>query len=220
MNTLLFFRLQAWWPMAALSLLLSTQQPLWAATPAQFQAAYNSFTLAAEGQNDAIDSAASQFQALSEQAPGDAVLLAYAGSAHGMRARASWLPWKKMAYAEDGLAQLDKALSLLRPADDTPRYHGVPASLETRFTAASTFLALPSMFNRHARGQKLLAEVMASPLFDTSPLGFKGAVWLRAGQEAAANSLPEQARTHWQRVIQMQAPQAAAAKARLQALKP
>ena len=33
-----------------------------------------------------------------------------------------------------------------RPADDAPRYRGTPASLEVRFTAASTFLALPSMF--------------------------------------------------------------------------
>ena len=189
-----------------------------AATPAQFQAAYELFDQAQQGQGHAIPTAAERFQALADAEPTDGVLRTYAGSAGAMRARTTWLPWKKMGYAEDGLAQIDKALAQLRPADDAPRYRGTPASLEVRFTAASTFLALPSMFNRHARGQKLLAEVMASPLFEASPVGFKGAVWLRAGVEAADNNQPAEARAHLQRIIQAQAPQAAAAQTRLQEL--
>jgi len=189
-----------------------------AATPAQFQSAHQQFELARQGDSDAIAGAAATFQGLSDATPSDPVLRAYAGSAGAMRARTTWLPWKKMGYAEDGLAQLDKALAQLRPADDAPRYRGTPASLEVRFTAASTFLALPSMFNRHARGQKLLAEVLASPLFDGCPLGFRGAVWLMASQEAADNQQPAEARAYLQRIVQAQAPQAALAQARLQEL--
>jgi hypothetical protein len=189
-----------------------------AANPGEFQAAYSQFEQAQRGDGSAIAAAAEQFQVLVDAQPTDAVLRAYAGAAGALRARATWLPWKKMSYAEDGLAQIDKALAQLRPADDTPRYRAIPASLEVRFTAASTFLALPSMFNRHARGQKLLAEVMASPLFEASPVGFRGAVWLRASAEAADNNQPAEARAHLQRILQAQAPQSAIAQARLQEL--
>jgi len=211
--------LPLWWPIAILSLLLVGLQPTWAAAnTAQFQAAYDSFLSAQTGQSAAIDTAATRFEALALAEPGDVVLQAYAGAAQAMRARTTWLPWKKMSHAEDGLALIDKALAQLRPADDQPRYHGTPASLETRFTAASTFLALPGLFNRHARGQKLLGDVLSHPLFDGCPLGFKGAVWLRAGIEAADNQQPEQARAHWQHIVQLQAPQAALAQTRLQEL--
>lgn len=201
-------------PLLALCVGLHAQ----AANPAQFQAAYTQFEQAQRGDGAAIAAAAEQFQALSDAEPADAVLRTYAGAAGALRARSTWLPWKKMGYAEDGLAQIDKALAQLRPADDAPRYRATPASLEVRFTAASTFLALPSMFNRHARGQKLLAEVMASPLFEASPVGFRGTVWLRASTEAAENNQPAEARAHLQRILQAQAPQSAMAQARLQEL--
>lgn len=189
-----------------------------AATAAQFQAAYAAFEHAQQGDSAAITAAAEQFQALSDAEPVDLVLRAYAGSATALQARSTWLPWKKMGYAEDGLALIDKALAQLRPTDDAPRYRATPASLEVRFTAASTFLALPSMFNRQARGQKLLAEVMAHPQFGTSPLGFRAAVWLRAARVATDNDQPAEARAHLQRIVQLQAPQAAVAQARLQEL--
>ena len=37
---------------------------------------------------------------------------------------------------------------LLQPAHDAPLHRDTPASLETRFVAANTFLGMPSMFNR------------------------------------------------------------------------
>src|SRR5438045_1017958 len=76
--------------------------------------------------------------------PANPVRLAYAGAATSMKARDAMLPWKKMSYAEDGLAQVDKALSLLQPAHDAPLQNHTPGSLETRFVAASTFLSMPA----------------------------------------------------------------------------
>ena len=199
--------------------LLAPMAPAQAADTAAYVAALTEFLRGAgEGGDAAIETAAEQFGKLSQAGPNDPVLRAYAGASTSMRARTTMLPWKKMGYAEDGLAQIDKALALLTPAHDAPGYRGVPASLETRFTAAGTFLALPSMFNRGARGAKLLEEVAKSPLLDASPLPFKAAVWLRAGQEAAKAQNAAEARQWLEKVVASGAPQAAAAQARLKEL--
>lgn len=188
----------------------------WSASPAQFEAAYQAFQ---DGQADnagATDLAAERFDRLSRAEPADVVLLAYAGAAEASRARHTWLPWRKMQHAEDGLARLDRALSHLAAGDDTQRYHGTPASLEVRFTAASTFLALPeALFHRRQRGEQLLAEVQASPLFATAPLPFRGVVWSRAARHAAEQGHRDQARMLWQRIVDAGAPQAAQARTAL-----
>lgn len=210
------FRLSPVLGAACIALLLSA--PARAAEPAAFAQAITPFMQALEGRDDAIDPAIEQLTRLSRAEPQDPVLRAYAGAATALRARVVLLPWSKMTAAEDGLALIDKALAQLAPEHDAPRYRGTPGSLETRFVAAGTFLAMPSMFNRQARGQKLLDEVATSPLLEAAPLGFRGAVWLRAGQEAAKAQQPEQARRWLQKVADSGAPQAAAAQARLKAL--
>ena len=183
-----------------------------------FEAAFAQFQRAMGGDDDAIDNAAKQFTALAAADPGDPVLLAYSGAATALQARAAILPWKKMSYADDGLARLDKALALLQPQHDAPSHRKTAASLETRFVAASTFLGMPAMFNRHARGQRLLDEVLQSPLFASSPLPFRGSVWLRAGVAAAADNRPADARRWCEQVVTSGAPQAGAAQAKLKEL--
>jgi hypothetical protein len=204
--------------LASAALLTLAAAPCHAADAAAFGTAVAHFQRAAAGNEDAIDSAAVEFESLAGAEPADPVLLAYSGAAGAMRARTTLLPWKKMGYAEDGLTRIDKALALLTPVHDAPLHRGTPASLETRFVAASCFLALPGMFNRHARGVKLLDEVLASPLLGGAPLPFRGAVWLRAGIEAAADKRPDDARRWLQQVLSSGAPQAASAQARLKEL--
>ena len=123
-----------------------------------------------------------------------------------------------MSFAEDGLAQLDKALTMLNPTHDQPLYRGAPASLDVRFVAASTFLGLPTLLNRHQRGARLLGDVLHSPLFAGAPLAFRGAVWLRAASEAANGKRLEEARQWLQQVVASGAPQAAKAQAQLKEL--
>ncbi|MFZ2652313.1 MAG: hypothetical protein WA210_19620 [Burkholderiaceae bacterium] len=200
------------------SVSLSLTAPALAADAASFDTAFQEFQRANTGVDAAIDTAAERFGALSVASPGDPVLLAYTGAATAMRARTTLLPWKKMSFAEDGLARIDKALGMLTPAHDAPMYRGTPASLETRFTAASTFLALPGMFNRYARGAKLLDEVLASALLASAPLPFRGAVWLRAGSEAISDKRPDDARRLLQQVVSNGAPQADKAQAKLKEL--
>lgn len=202
---------------AALSLApLAPQRAYAAAELVAFDAAIQQFQRATGGDEEAIDAAARQFGALSLADPSDPVLLAYAGAATALQATTTFLPWRKMSYAEDGLARLDKALALLSPAHDQPLHRGTPASLETRFVAANTFLALPAMFNRRQRGAKLLGDVLNSPFFAAAPLAFRGAVWMRAGIEAAKDARGDDARRWFGEVVRNGAPQAAAARARLE----
>jgi hypothetical protein len=189
-----------------------------AAEAGGFEAAFAHFQRAVNGDEAAIDAAAQQFGALSAADPADPVLLAYVGASTALRARATMLPWKKMSYADEGLARIDKALALIQPSHDTLTHRGTPASLEARFVAANTFLGMPSMFNRHARGERLLDEVLKSPLFDAAPLPFRGTVWLRAGVAAAADNRAADARRWFEQVIGSNAPQAAAAQAKLKEL--
>jgi len=148
----------------------------------QFQPAFEQFQLATKGHDDAIEKSADAFAALLDIEPGNPVLMAYAGASISLKAKTTWLPWKKMHYAEEGLAMLDKALALLTPTHNAMLQHGTPVALTVRFVAANTFLAVPGFMNRHERGAKLLAEVLASPLLAQSPAGFQNAVRLRAAQ--------------------------------------
>nr|WP_316640770.1 hypothetical protein [uncultured Roseateles sp.] len=189
-----------------------------AAPEAQVQAATQQFQAAAKGDASAVDKSAEAFAELLKAEPGNPLLMAYLGASTTMRASTTMLPWKKMSLVEDGLAWLDKALAMLQPQHDVPQPGHVAVSLETRFTAISTFLALPSMFNRGPRGAKLLSELLTSPQFAQAPLPFQGAVWMRAAKWAEQDKRPDDARKFYQLVTERNAPQAAQAGAQLKAL--
>ncbi len=164
----------------AAALVLSTTAH--AVPDAPFQSAFAHFSQARSGDSAAVDQAAQEFAALLHTEPGNPVLMAYAGAATAMRANTTLLPWKKMSYAEDGMALIDKALALLTPAHNAVVQRNVPGVLEVRFVAANTFLAVPGFMNRGARGAKLLGEVLDSPLFEQAPAAFQDAVRQRAAQ--------------------------------------
>ncbi|MEX8494635.1 hypothetical protein [Sphaerotilus sp.] len=145
-------------------------------TSIDFNSAVDTFRRASDGDAEAIAPALAQLTALSHTQPLDPLLMAYTGAATSMQARTTWMPWKKLGYAEDGLAMIDKALALLSPADEVTQHRGVPVALETRLTAAGTFLALPSMFHRGERGRRLLDEVMRHPAYAATPAAFQEAV--------------------------------------------
>jgi hypothetical protein len=166
--------------------LLSVTALVHAAPDAAFDKALQQFGRASGGDHAAIEPAADAFAALLKAEPANPVLLAYTGAATTMKAVTALDPMKKMEFAEDGLAQLDKALALLTPVHDKPLQHGTPGTLEVKFVAANTFLAVPPFMNRAARGHKLLNEVLASPLLAGAPQGFRDAVHKRAAQDQAA----------------------------------
>ena len=189
-----------------------------AAPEAQFQSAFAHFIQASSGDMGSITQAADAFTSLLAAEPANPVLMAYAGSATAMKATTTMMPWKKMAFAEDGLAQLDKALALLGPAHDAPVQHGTPGVLEVKFVASNTFLAVPGFMNRNERGAKLLGDVVAHPLLAAAPLAFKGSVWLSAAKEANKAKNTAEAKRFLDLVVQQQAPQSAQAQAMLKSL--
>jgi hypothetical protein len=193
-------------------------QPAWAAPETAFEAAYQVFARASGGDTAAVDKAADAFEALLKAEPAHPVLMAYAGASTALKATTTLLPWKKMGFAEDGMALIDKSIALLTPAHDAPLQHGTPGALEVKFIAANTFLAVPGFMNRSARGAKLLGDVLASPLLAASPLPFRGQVWMRAAKLAQADNRPADARRWLDEVVRSGAPQAASAKASLQGL--
>lgn len=186
-----------------------------AATPAQFDSAFAQFQQARVGNEAAIDKSAQAFDGLFKAEPINPVLMAYAGATTAMRANTTWLPWKKMSYAEDGMAMLDKALAMLTTVHNAPLQHEVPAALEVRFVAANTFLAVPGFMNRGARGAKLLGEILASPLLAASPLEFRGDVWMVAADLAVKDKRLQDARKYLDEVVKANAPQMETARAQL-----
>lgn len=186
-----------------------------AASDVDFNAANTVFLKANAGDASAVDEAADKFKALLDREPADPVLLAQYGAATAMKARTTRLPWKKMGFAEDGMAMQDKAIALLAPGDDAKMQNGVPVPLQVRFVAASTFLAVPGFFNRAAQGEKLLADVLSSPLFDKATVSYRGAVWMRAAKQAKDRKRVDDARRYLNLVVSNSAPQADAARAEL-----
>ena len=143
---------------------------------AQFEPAQTVFLKAADGDKSAVEGAADAFAALLKAEPANPVLMVYSGAATSMKAITTFLPWKMMAHAEEGLAQIDKALALLTPAHNAPLQRGTPAVLEVKLVAANTFMAVPGFMNRKERGERLLKEVLTSPLLASAPAEFQASV--------------------------------------------
>ena len=76
---------------------------------AQFQPAQAVFLKAADGDKSAVEGAADAFAALLKAEPANPVLMVYSGAAISMKATTTFLPWKMLAHAEEGL---------LKPSDD------------------------------------------------------------------------------------------------------
>ena len=205
-------------PAAVLALSLSVVGlPVLAAADGDVEQGVVLIERASDGQAESIDAALAHFTRLSAAEPQEPLLRAYQGAAQAMKATTTLLPWRKLSHAEDGLALLDKALAQLTPAHNTQYHRKVPTSLETRFVAANTFLSLPAMFNRKERGARLLDEVLNSPLFESTPVAFRGSVWMRAAKAAQADQRAADATGFLKKVVAAGAPQAAAAQAALKA---
>jgi hypothetical protein len=174
----------------------------------EFQAALQQF-VAPSGN---VELAAESFSALLKKEPGNPLLMAYAGSATSRLATTTIFPWKKMAYAEEGMAMLDKSLQLVSVSDGAALHGATAVAIEVKFVASSTFLAVPGFMNRGARGEKLLNEVIEDKSFAQADLGFRGAVWMRAAKLALDQKRTDDARRYLNAIIQNAAPQAESAK--------
>ena len=196
-----------------LALLVSSQAM--AFSEPQFQSAFQQFIQSGKGSEEA---AATAFNELLKQDPASPLIMAYAGASTGKLAVPTMFPWKKMSYAEDGMAMLEKALQLAAANENAQGHGSTPVILEVKYVAASTFLAVPAFMNRGPRGTKLLNEVLEHKQFDKAEPGFRGSVLMRAASLATEQKRPDDAKRYLNEVIKQNAPQAEAAKAMLKGI--
>lgn len=198
---------------SSLALLVSSQAM--AFSEPEFKTAFQQFTQSGKGSEEA---AANAFNELLKQDPASPLIMAYAGASTGKLAVTTMFPWKKMSYAEDGMAMLEKALQLAAANENAQSHGSTPAILEVKYVAASTFLAVPAFMNRGPRGAKLLNEVLEHKQFDKAEPGFRGSVLMRAASLANEQKRPEDAKRYLNEVVKQNAPQAEAAKAMLKGI--
>jgi hypothetical protein len=200
---------------AVLSIALgSVILPGQAATEMQYEGAFKRF-IAAETNKSEVKPAYEAFDSLRAAKPSDPVLLVYTGAAHTRMATTASEPMAMLAYVDNGVAQIEKALAMLTPAHDAPGYGGEPASLTVRFIAASTFLSLPETFHKGPRGAKLLDEGINSPAFVKASPAFQANVLMRAAYRAQQSKKISEARRYAMTVINKKLPQSGDAQALL-----
>jgi len=126
------------------------------------------------------------------------------GSTWLIKARDAWMPWTKLRNVEQGLALIDKSLSLLAPEHDRTLVNGLPVSAWVRATAGITLIGLPDMFKRFDQGRNLLRDLTGRAAAARGGRAAKTHIYYYAGQAArrdddlaeAAHRLPPGARAH------------------------
>jgi len=165
------------------------------------------YNQAATGNEAQVENAYERFNQLIEAEGATPLTLVYLGSSQTLIGRDAWMPWTKMKHVEQGLANIDKGLTLLA-AETTPLskqivYQGLKESFLTRALAATTYSTLPDMFNHFERGYELFLTLLADPEFTTQPFQANAWVYYYAVQAALrADDLPQVKK--WLSVMQQQ----------------
>lgn len=143
--------------------------------------------LSNEDDNEAVHE---RLQQLLQQEPDNPVLLAYYGSSETLLGKYAWMPWNKLGYANDGIAHIERALRL---ADETK----APSLREVKLVAASTYVALPEMFNTFASGKKLVNELLRERKHNRWPDNFLYSLYSAAAKVAEHDGDKEE-KAKWQ----------------------
>jgi hypothetical protein len=171
-----------------------------------FGTALHEFETARAGSADATPLAQAAFHQLLAAEPSNPLYLAYYGSTLALQARDTHLPWQRIILVRECIATLDRALALLRPADDQRRMRDVPVSLETRLVAIATYVALPEFFHRLPAAKQQLALAMASPLFASASPELRGRFYYEVALVAQAEGQTDSERAALRQVLQLAPP--------------
>jgi hypothetical protein len=186
-----------------------------------FAAAEAVFQKAAANDTGATPDAVRRFEQLAAaDSPQTPLFTAYLGAAQTLQGRDAWMPWTKMRATERGLNTLEKALRRLEPRHDRELARGTPVSIEVRLVAATTYIAVPSMFNRYDQGKQALRDAFASPAFAAAPAEVRARLHQQAALAAGRDKNPRDEANHLKQALEA-APAGAiaeAARRRLQEL--
>lgn len=159
-----------------------------AAVDAQMEALYDK---AVNEGGDAIIESYESFKAAQSKDPSDPATLFYLGASEALMAKESWLPWRKVSYAENGIARMDKALMMMEDLENPGRSaKGMPRDLLFKGIAATTFTKVPNFFNAFERGFGLYHELINDPRLSYMPP--QAVSWIYCGALQAAASHGDQ----------------------------
>ncbi len=150
------------------------------------EALINEYNRVAQGESDQVEELFEQLDRAHKTDPADPVALFYFGASGTLMGRESWMPWNKLSYTENGLARMDKALSMLSEDPDQPAIDQLPQDLYLKASAAIVFTDVPEMFSYFERGYGLFQEVFDDPRFSAIPLREK--TWIYYYAIKAADS--------------------------------
>jgi len=185
------------------------------ASASDFDSAIAIFAKARSGDNAATEQAVAAFQGLLRNEPDNALVMAYAGVSTAMQANGTMMPWKKLGFAKEGIAIIDKAVALLAGPHSSVPNRKVPDVMEVRLLAARTYLAMPDSLGKGAAAAKLIQEVMANPLFAGATANFRAETWFAAAGVAKAEKRHDDARKYLNDVIALNTPLTDAARSML-----
>lgn len=173
-----------------------------AALPPEFAAAEAAFQKAAAKEGGATDDAVQRFeQLIATDSPLSPLFAAYLGAAQTLQGRDAWMPWTKMRATERGLNTLEKALRQLEPRHDRELARGTPVAIEVRLVAATTFIAVPAMFNRYDQGKQALRDAFASPAYAAAPAEVKARLHQQAALAAGRDKNPGEEAAHLKQAL-------------------
>lgn len=193
-------------PQLALALLVACATTSLALTPAAVQNAGHStspgqslnharaeYFRDLQGDSAAGRQATKDFQSLLAAHPHNPVLMAYSGSLTLLKAAHTWAFWNKQSLAQQGLAEMDKAVA----AD--------PGNLEARFIRGASCWHLPFFFHRKQQAERDLTFVAVRakqavqhgqlpPQLGAAALDYYGKILTRLNQPAKAQQAFREAR--------------------------
>lgn len=138
-----------------------------------------------QGDSAAGRQATKDFQSLLAAHPHNPVLMAYSGSLTLLKAARTWAFWNKQSLAQQGLAEMDKAVS------------ANPGNLEARFIRGASCWHLPFFFHRRQQAERDLTFVAVRakqavqhgqlpPQLGAAALDYYGKILTRLNQPAKA----------------------------------
>ncbi|MDF2155232.1 hypothetical protein [Vibrio sp. CAU 1672] len=138
------------------------------------------FNQAAQGDSALINEVNDKLSLLIKEQGATPLTLVYLGSSETLQGREAWMPWNQLKITERGLATIQKGIDLMAnqpiPLQEQQRLNGLPEYQLATAMAATTFTALPDLFNHFERGYELYLSLLNNPGFTQQP--FPATSWV------------------------------------------
>ena len=130
--------------------------PQWTAVAAAYSSAQT------KGDSGAIEDALDLATKYVEQHPGDGRAMTYRGSLAAMKARESYLPWRKLGSLNQGVDWMDEGVGAIVASKASA---GTGLEIEVRMVRGITSARIPKMFGRGSVARADFLAVIANPHF-------------------------------------------------------